>query len=180
MITLKTSDKFKFGQTNVLPFVGETKISHKGEIFVEDLETAKALEKSGIGFFIDQDSFVDPDKEMKLKDEKISKLEAELEASKKSEKEALEASSQKDEKIKELVEKIDYLLQVEAQPSGLQTPPVSEDLGVQEEVVNQKNEEEVVKEDEQPQKKRLTAEEKIAELKAQKAAKKAEKNTVQA
>lgn len=51
MVQLKTNQTFKFGQTNILPILGETKISQSGIIEVPDQETADILKASQIGFY---------------------------------------------------------------------------------------------------------------------------------
>lgn len=51
MIKLRTNQKFKFGQINNLPIIGETQISEDGIIEVEDQEAADFLKKCHIGFY---------------------------------------------------------------------------------------------------------------------------------
>jgi hypothetical protein len=50
MTKLKTEEKYKWGQTNILPIVGEVNISAEGEIEIEDSEKASDLVELGIGF----------------------------------------------------------------------------------------------------------------------------------
>lgn len=59
MVKLKTEDSFKYGQKNVLPFVGETQISDEGIIEVADKATAEALVECEIGFHIIEDDGVE-------------------------------------------------------------------------------------------------------------------------
>lgn len=49
MAKLKTEEQYKFGQTNIIPFAGEVKISDKGIIEVDD-EIAQDIVNSNIGF----------------------------------------------------------------------------------------------------------------------------------
>lgn len=52
MVYLKTEQKFKWGQRNVIPVVGEVSISDEGLIEVESLEIAKEIEATNIGFVV--------------------------------------------------------------------------------------------------------------------------------
>lgn len=47
---LITEEKFKFGQKNIIPFVGEVQISEKGVIEIENKETALKIVDLNIGF----------------------------------------------------------------------------------------------------------------------------------
>jgi hypothetical protein len=49
MAKLKTEEQYKFGQTNIIPFAGEVKISDKGIIEVDD-DVAQDIVNSNIGF----------------------------------------------------------------------------------------------------------------------------------
>ena len=50
MTKLKTVHSYKFGQTNIIPFLGATQISHEGIIEVEDENIAKKLVELEIGW----------------------------------------------------------------------------------------------------------------------------------
>lgn len=52
MIQLKTNEKFKWGQENIIPIIGLVQISKEGIIEVESLETAQQIEDLQIGFTI--------------------------------------------------------------------------------------------------------------------------------
>lgn len=56
-VMIRTNDRFKWGQKNVIPFVGLVEISKEGEVEVPNEEVAKKISELGIGFeFQDQEA----------------------------------------------------------------------------------------------------------------------------
>lgn len=52
MVQLKTEQQFKWGQKNIIPFVGEVSISSEGIIEVASQELAEQIVQSNVGFSI--------------------------------------------------------------------------------------------------------------------------------
>ena len=50
-VKIKTNDTFKYGQKNVIPFLGVAEISSEGIVEVETQEIANSIVESNIGFF---------------------------------------------------------------------------------------------------------------------------------
>ncbi len=80
MIKLRTNQKFKFGQINNLPIIGETQISEDGIIEVEDQEAADFLKKCHIGFYDLNDPIFSNGSNLPVEkeDEKIKEVDSNL------------------------------------------------------------------------------------------------------
>lgn len=78
MIQLKTDLKYKWGQTNTLPIVGEAKISDEGIIEVADQATAELIQDLGIGFVMIEQEALNVTKNLKV-DPSLGKEEEEKE-----------------------------------------------------------------------------------------------------
>lgn len=56
MVQLKTTQAFRFGQKNIIPFAGEVQISEEGIIEIESFEVAQEIVKSNCGFsFVEEE-----------------------------------------------------------------------------------------------------------------------------
>lgn len=51
-VKIKTNDRFKWGQKNVIPFIGLVEIGKEGEVDVPNEEMAEKIVKLGIGFVL--------------------------------------------------------------------------------------------------------------------------------
>lgn len=89
MVQLKTTQAFRFGQKNIIPFAGEVQISEEGIVEIESFEVAQEIVKSNCGFsFVEEreDSILQP----KVEQNDLSSSENQSDFSNEEEKDNLE------------------------------------------------------------------------------------------